>query len=105
MSGGGGWWNLTPTEYAKGLRFGAERSGESAARMRAQGRTYSEHDAHHLERQARRLRAMALLCDVAKCATAGAVDFLGMANPGQGEAAEAWAINQAHAIAKATDAQ
>lgn len=98
--GGSGWWNLMPSEYARGLRFRADQSEKSASHFRAQNKEFSGYEVRRYERQASRLRAMALLCDTATVKTAGEVDFLGMTNPSQSEEDEKRSIRAA--IAKAT---
>lgn len=75
------WYDLTPADYAKGLRYGAERSDESAARRLAEGKPWSPHDAAYMRRQARRLRAMAMLCDRSTATRAGDVDFRRLNDP------------------------
>lgn len=94
----GAWYDQTPASYANGCRYGAERSDRSAERIAAEGKPWSEHEAERFRRQARRLRAMAILCDRATCATAGEVDFLGMTNPSQSREAEDAAVAQAEAM-------
>lgn len=89
------WYNQSPASYATALRYSAERSDRGAARRRAEGKPWSEGDAIHLERQARRLRAMALLCDRSSAARAGDVDFLGLDNPSQSREAEDAAVLKA----------
>lgn len=75
------WYDMPPADYAESLRYGAARSDESAARQRAEGKPWSEHEARHMERQARRLRAMALLCDRSPADRAGAVDMRRLSDP------------------------
>lgn len=91
----GAWYDLEPIEYARGLEYRADRSDESARRQRAQGKPWSEQEAQRYERQARRLRAMALLCVRSTATRAGDVDFLGMSDPTQTPEAEAAAIAKA----------
>jgi len=75
------WYNAPASSYATGLRFSAARSDESAARVEAEGKPWSANEAEHMRRQARRLRAMALLCDRSPAAPAGAIDFRGLSDP------------------------
>lgn len=75
------WYDLPPSEYAKGLRFRADRNDESATRKEAEGKPWSTADASHFRRQARRLRAMATLCDRSNSASAGDVDFRRLSDP------------------------
>lgn len=75
------WYNLTPAEYAESLRYSAERSDRSAAHLMAQGKPWSHLESAHMERQARRLRAMAALCDLSTATRAGAVDFRRLSDP------------------------
>lgn len=75
------WYNLTPADYAKGLRYGADRQEECAAYKDGEGKPWSASDAERNRRQARRLRAMATLCDRSTELTAGAIDFRGLSNP------------------------
>lgn len=71
----------TPAEYAKGLRYGAERSDASAARMQADSKPWSPYEVAYFKRAARRLRAMAALCDRSTCSCAGGVDFRRLNDP------------------------
>lgn len=75
------WYDLAPRDYAKGLRFKADRSDECAACRLAESKPWSPGEAMHFTRQARRLRAMALLCDRSEAATAGDMDFRGLHDP------------------------
>lgn len=75
------WYNLTPAQYAESLRYYAKRSDESAAHRRAEGKPWSRHDAERMERQARRLRAMAILCDRSAAKRAGGIDFQRLSDP------------------------
>jgi hypothetical protein len=94
------WYDLPPSGYARGLRYHAARSDESAARKEAEGKSWSVGEAERYRRQARRLRAMALLCDASAAATAGGVDFLGMTDPSQPRDAEDAAIARAESLVK-----
>lgn len=91
------WYDLSPAAYAKGLRYSADRSDETAAHHIATGKPWSSHEADRYRRQARRLRAMALLCDRSTATRAGDVDFLGMKDPSQSREAESAAIAKAEA--------
>jgi len=91
------WYNLPPADYAKTLRFNAERSDECAAHRRKEAKPWATHEAATFERQARRLRAMALLCDRSPAPCAGQVEFLGLNDPSQSREAEAMAIEHAEA--------
>ncbi|MBX4911446.1 hypothetical protein HJA82_29470 [Rhizobium bangladeshense] len=75
------WYNLTPAEYAKGLRYNADRQDECARRKDDEGKPWSAHDAARSRRQARRLRAMAKLCDLSQEERAGKVDFRRLHDP------------------------
>lgn len=75
------WYNAPARIYAIGLRYNAERSGESAAHKDAEGKPWSAREADHMRRQARRLRAMAMLCDRSPDVPAGSVDFRGLSDP------------------------
>lgn len=75
------WYDLTPASYAESLRYSAERSDESAMRHAAEGKPWSPGEADHFRRQARRLRAMALLCDRSTAARAGEIDFRRLSDP------------------------
>lgn len=94
------WYDLTPADYATGLRYYAERSDVQASRIGAEGKPWSADNAERSRRQAHRLRAMALLCDISTAATAGEVDFLGMTNPSQATTDETDAIAKASALAR-----
>lgn len=76
------WYNLPPADYAKGLRFNAERNDDCAAHKDREGKPWSAGEAGRNRHQARRLRAMALLCDRSGALTAGEVNFLGLTDPG-----------------------
>lgn len=93
------WYDLPPSGYARGLRYHAERSDEMATRKDAEGKPWSAGEADRVRRQARRLRAMAVLCDVSTSARAGEVDFLGMTNPSQSRTDELDAVARAEALA------
>jgi hypothetical protein len=92
------WYNLTPKEEAAQLRYHAENSERSAARMRAARSGYSEHDARDMDRQARRLRAMAILADRSPASTAGKVDWMGLGDPSRSLESEAAAVAYAEAL-------
>jgi len=80
---------MTPEQYAKSLRYSAESSDRSAARWRNPNERpfkggceqIAEMEARHFDRQSRRLRAMALLCDRSTAATTRGVDFFDLHNP------------------------
>ena len=75
------WYDLTPDQYAEFLRYSAERSDRSALRIEAENKPWSAGDAHRMRRQARRLRAMALLCDAADAGRVGYVDMRRLNDP------------------------
>lgn len=75
------WYNLPGSRYAKSLRYNAERSDECAAHKEAEGKPWSAGEVLHLRRQARRLRAMALLCGRSPDAPASHIDFRGLDDP------------------------
>lgn len=77
------WYDANPAEYAKALLYNAERSEQSARHHDTEGKPWSPREAEHMRRQARRLRAMALLCEASGAGRAGDVDFLGMTKPSQ----------------------
>ena len=86
------WYDLQPSDYARGLRYSADRSDECATRQMADGKPWSGYEVERFHRQARRLRAMALLCDRSTAARAGDIDFLGLMNPAQSREDEDAAI-------------
>lgn len=73
--------NSPASEHAKYLRFAAENSDRSAQRHREQGKPWSEGEAKYMDRQARRLRAMALLCDANPTARTGDINFMRLTDP------------------------
>lgn len=75
------WYNAPASSYARSLRYSAERSDECAARKDEEGKPWSASEAEHFRRQARRLRAMAMLCDRSPDAPAGSIDFRGLSDP------------------------
>lgn len=75
------WYDLHPTAYAVGLRYSAANSDKSAVRRLSEGRPWSPGEAEHFRLQARRLRAMALLCENSSATRAGDVDFRGLSDP------------------------
>lgn len=75
------WYNLPAASYAEELRFNAYRNDECAAFKDSEGKPWSKSDAAYNRHQARRLRAMALLCDRAPHAAAGSIDFRGLSDP------------------------
>lgn len=94
------WYDLAPSSYARGLRYSADRSEDSAKHKEAEGKSWSAGEALRYHRQARRLRAMALLCDASSAATAGKVDFLGMTDPTQSIEAELFAVLKTESMVK-----
>lgn len=89
------WYDLPPKAYAESLRFYADRSERNADRVAAEGKPWSAGNAEYFRRQARRLRAMARLCDASTASRAGAVDFLGLQYPALSRDAENAAIAKA----------
>lgn len=75
------WYDQHPHDYAKYLEFCAERSDANAARYEAEGKPWSAYEIDRARRQARRLRAMALLCMRSEATRAGNVDFLRLSDP------------------------
>jgi hypothetical protein len=92
------WYNLTPAEYAEKLRYRAERSEETARRKREEKETCWQQDETFFKRQARRLRAMALICDHSAETRVGLVDFWGLNNPSRSLEEECAAIERAEAL-------
>jgi hypothetical protein len=94
------WYELSPATEARALRWYAERNDETAARRRADPypKPWDALDIERFERTARRLRAMAMLADVAECDRASQVDWLDMRNPGQSRDEEDAAVALAEAI-------
>lgn len=75
------WYQLHPREYARGLRFNAERSEEQVQRHISEAKPWSWMEVERTKRQARRLRAMAILCDRSTAERAGQIDFQGLNSP------------------------
>ncbi len=75
------WYDLTPVQYAIGCRYKADRSDEVATYKTTEGKPWSRYDEELFRRQARRLRAMATLCDRSTATSAGDVDFLRLNDP------------------------
>lgn len=89
------WYNLTPAQYAEGLRYNAKRNEERATRLDQEACMAREDssrpfysrkeeladNAAFARRQARRLRAMATLCDLSAAERAGKVDFRRLDDP------------------------
>lgn len=75
------WYNLPASDYAKGLRFYAESNDECAAFKDREGKPWSAGDAARNRQQAKRLRAMAMLCDRLPGSPAGSIDFRGLSDP------------------------
>jgi hypothetical protein len=93
------WYDLPPARYAAGLRYGAERSDECAAHKMAEAKPWSDGEAKRYRQQARRLRAMATLCERSTAARAGDVDFMGLNCPRQTPESEATACAYAESLA------
>lgn len=81
------WYDSTPAEHAKWLRFRAAENDASEARWRARQskEPWAAGEADFFRGQARRLRAMALLCErsTAPRVGGGGVDFRGLSDPTQ----------------------
>lgn len=92
------WYDQTPANYAKGLRWDADRNDERAAHHRTQNEPWSPGDVVFAMRAARRLRAMAILCDHSTEERAGGVDMLGMDRPEQTREDEDRAVATAEAM-------
>jgi hypothetical protein len=92
------WYNSSPAEYAKGLRFNAERNDECAAYKDTEGKAWSAGEAEQNRRQARRLRAMAKLCDMSEALRAGEIDFRGLSDPMNPREAEARTVAAIEAL-------
>lgn len=75
------WYNLPGSRYAESLRYNADRSDECADRKEAEGAPWSAGEVEHFRRQARRLRAMALLCDRHPDIPASHIEFRGLSDP------------------------
>lgn len=83
------WYTFPAGRYAENLRWQAERCDESAKRKLQEDvpeslRTLKPWDigeAADMRRQARRLRAMAIICDRTPDIPAGSVDFCGLSDP------------------------
>ena len=75
------WYDTPPKEYAKLYHAAARRSKESAARQQAEAKPWSEGEIKNFVRQARRLRAMALLCENSEAKRVGDVYFMGLDRP------------------------
>lgn len=69
------WYDLQPEEYAKSLRYGADRQEECAKFKDKENKPWSAHEATINRKIARRLRAMAILCDQSNASRAGNIDF------------------------------
>lgn len=89
------WYEQPAASYALYLRFCAERSDAQVARHRAEAKPWGAYEINRAERQARRLRAQARLCELAGDVLAGDVDFLGMSDPSQSREAEDAAVAKA----------
>jgi hypothetical protein len=75
------WYNLTPAAYAEGLRYNADRQDECAKYKDTEDKPWSARDAEYNRRQARRLRAMAKICDISTEQRAGNIDFRRLHDP------------------------
>ncbi|WP_269581934.1 hypothetical protein [Roseibium sp. Sym1] len=75
------WYTLPGKTYATSLRFNAVRAEQSAERREAEGMPWSAGDAEKMRQDARRLRAMAMLCDRSPDYPAGSIDFRGLSDP------------------------
>lgn len=75
------WYNSRAAAYAASLRYGADRSNESAARQEQEGKPWSSREAERMREQSRRLRAMAILCDRNPDVPASRIDFRGLSDP------------------------
>lgn len=82
------WYDLTPAAYAKALRYSADHSDECAARQDKSTDAWAPREAARYRRQARRLRAMALLCERSPADRAGDIDFHGLTDPSQSSGLE-----------------
>ncbi len=87
-------YNAPASRHADYLRYSAERSDASAARHRAEAKPWSESEAAHMERQARRLRAMAKLCDMRPGSPLREIDMRGLTDPTLDRAIEAEIVAQ-----------
>jgi hypothetical protein len=77
----GAWYDLPPADYATSLRYQAQRCDDLAVRAKAEGNPWGGANAAHCRRQARRLRAMAKLCQLATVERAGEIDFRELNHP------------------------
>jgi len=83
------WYTFPAKRYAATLRWNADRSEENALRKLQEDvpetlrnlKPWDITEAEQMRRQARRLRAMAMLCDRNPDAPAGAIDFRGLSDP------------------------
>jgi hypothetical protein len=75
------WYNLTPSEYAVTLHWYAARSDEGADAQDKLDVSWGPRTAERLRHQARRLRAMAMLCERSVLSQAGDVDFHDLHSP------------------------
>lgn len=96
----GNWYDIHPLEYAKGLEYSAARSDECAIRQETEGKPWSAYEADRYRRQARRLRAMVLLCKNTTEVRAGRVDFLGLSDPTRSREEEDAAVAIAERLAQ-----
>lgn len=93
------WYNSPSSTYADGLRYNAARNDECAAYKDSEDKAWSAGDAERNRRQARRLRAMAMLCDRSPNMPAGKIDFRGLNDPTRSSEQEIAAIEQIEAEA------
>lgn len=75
------WYDQTPASYAGYLRYAADRNDGRAAFHDADGKPWSPYEADRARRTARRLRAMALLCDAATAPAMSGVDLRRLHDP------------------------
>lgn len=75
------WYNLAASVYAVSLRWNADRNEEFARNVETEGKPWSRSQAESQRHQARRLRAIATLCDREPTQPAGHVDFRGLSDP------------------------
>lgn len=75
------WYDLPPADYARGLRYRAEASEGCASHWSKQDGALATQYAERYRHQARRLRAMATLCDRSDAHRAGDVDFHDLGDP------------------------
>lgn len=74
-------YNAPAQRHAATLRFYANRAMEAAKARRSEGKSWSEGDAERFEHQARRLLAMAALCNASPDVQVKNVDFQRLDDP------------------------